>query len=693
MKLQTKLQSAVAEVVGAFINKARASNPFGDIEWDDIVWEVPNKARASDGRTVERIWFTAAFVAKSTRANAVAFPGPFGDFVKAYACHIERQNPEGLSTLYHNIQVRAFRYLYAAFGNTRQNPWEVRPAHFDVAIGECQKREERSSAYRIGVALAAIANTMDEYRLCEVRLNWVNPIRRDTTDGGIQQWKVGQEAKERRNKKLPTSALVETVGAISNRDDLSDSDLVRQRAMELCVCCGFRPCELLTLHVKCWIEEPQLDEYGQPMLGPGGKPAIRYGIRNVPAKRGFENTQIKWLPTVMVDVAKRALSDIKKVSEPFRKIARFMANRPGRTLLPEPWHSASGEELLSLADVYQVVGLSAADALGSAREFVQDAGITVVSLVQDRMKVTAVSKWELEQHLVERSGGETVFPAEQAHHELKDCLFVFPINFFHSIRASLNGTATLMKYGQFRDCFVGRATSKSIFERLGYRDEAGRPLKVTAYQFRHWLDTMAEDGGMSQIEIARHFGRKDIGHNAAYNQMTGLELAESIHKKRTKGKVQGPVTEAALKIKDPKRRSEFIISSTVTAHPSDIGICEHNWSATPCPNGRKCIACDTHTLEKGNPDHIARTQKLKSEAEEYVELARQETEDGTTGANNWLEFQKLTVERCDAALAVHNDASIPDGTLVELPSLRRFEDVNDNGNQSSSESETQADEE
>lgn len=135
MKLQTKLQSAVAEAVGKFINKARVSNPFGDIEWNDVVWEVPNKARASDGRKVERIWFTAAFVEKSTRANAVAFLGSFGDYVKAYACHIESQNLEGLSTLYHNVQVRAFRYLYAAFGNTRQNPWEVRPAHFDVAIG------------------------------------------------------------------------------------------------------------------------------------------------------------------------------------------------------------------------------------------------------------------------------------------------------------------------------------------------------------------------------------------------------------------------------------------------------------------------------------------------------------------------------------------------------------------------------
>ncbi|MFM0209494.1 hypothetical protein PQQ96_19000 [Paraburkholderia sediminicola] len=677
MTFKTKVQSAVEARVHAFIDKARGKNPFTDAVWDEIVWAVDNKARASDGRKTERIWFNAAFVKKSTLKNAKEFPRPFADLVKAYACHIENRQDDGVSTIYHNVQVRAFRYLHAAFRDSRENPWELRPTNFDMAIRMCQEREERSSAYRIGVALAAIAQTMDSERLCEVRLNWLNPISRDAVDGGAKQWRVGKEFEDRRNAKLPTSDVVAIVGAISSRTDLSSPDLVRQRSLDLCVCGGFRPSELLTLAANCWIEEIQVDESGQPMLGPLGKPAVRYGIRYIPAKGAHVKTQIKWLATVMVDVARRAVVDIKERSEPFRNTAAFMASSVGRTLLPERWHSLPGDELMSLLDVYDAVGLRAAEPLKSARGFVREAKLTIVDLVRDGKEVPAIAKWELERYLVERSGLETVFPEEQGHHKLKDSLFVFPINYFHSTRSSLNGTATLMTYGQLTDYMVGRTGVQSIFERSDHRDDNGDPLKVTAYKFRHWLDTMAEDAGMSQLEIARWFGRGDIGHNSAYNHVTGLQLAASIHKKRALGKVQGPVTEAALNIKDPIRQQEFIVSSSVTAHRTDIGICEHNWAALPCPKHRECTVCDEHLLEKGNPDHIERTRVIKDDADLWIALAEEEVATGTSGADNWLAHQKLVRNRASAALAVHADVSIADGTLVQLPSYAGTQDDED----------------
>lgn len=410
------------------------------------------------------------------------------------------------------------------------------------------------------------------------------------------------------------------------------------------------------------------------MLGPLGRPAVRCGIRYIPAKGAHKITQTKWLAAVMVDVARRAVADIKICSEPFRNIAAFMASNKGRTLLPERWHALPGDELLSLLDVYDAVGLRAAEPLKSARGFVREAKLTIVNLVRDGKKVAAVTKRELERYLVERSGQETVFPKEQGHHKLKDSLFVFPINYFHASRTSLNGTATLMTYGQLTDYMVGRTGVRSIFERFEHRDDSGDPLKVTAYKFRHWLDTMAEDAGMSQLEIARWFGRKDIGHNSAYNHMTGLQLAASIHKKRTLGKVQGPVTEAALKIKDPIRQQEFIVSSSVTAHRTDIGICEHNWAALPCPKHRECTVCDEHLLEKGNLDHIQRTSVIKDDADMCIALAEEEVATGTSGADNWLAHQKLVRNRASAALAVHADVSIADGTLVQLPSYAGAQD-------------------
>jgi len=675
MKLQTKVESAAAKALQDFIEKARTANPFGDVPWPQVFWEVGNTARASSGKKTERIWFNSAFVDKSTLDNAIEFPSPFGDFVKAYTCRVQKRGKKGVATAYHNTNVRAFRYLFDASKTAVSSPSQLLPMHFDAAINACLAREERGSAYRVGGALARIAEAMDRERLCAVRLDWKNTVPRDAADGGNIQARVGPAFAERRNKMLPREEVIAGLGAISNRTDLSDADLVRQRALELLTCGGFRACELLTLPRDCLIEEPQLDEYGEPMLGPAGVPALRCGIRYIPAKRGHEDSQIKWLPTVMVDVAKRALDDIARLSQPFRENACFAADNPGRVLLPEPWKSKPNDELMTLEEIYLAVGLSGRNIRDCTRLFVDNASLTRVKVLIDGKRFEAVSKWELEQYLVSRSGSETVFPEGQDHYPLHQCLFVFGVNFFHTQRPVLNGTAALLTDTQLRDYMVGRETIRSIFERLEIRDANGNALKVRSHQFRHWLDTMAEDGGMSQLEIARWFGRKDIGQNAAYNHVTGLELAASIHEKRLRGSVKGPVTDAALKIRDPKRRAEFVVSASVTAHTTDIGVCEHNWAALPCPNHRECSVCDEHLLEKGNPEHIKRTRELKHETEELVALAEKEVTESTAGANNWLEHQKLVVERADAALAVHADDSIPDGTFVQLPSLRRFKDA------------------
>ncbi|CAJ0774588.1 hypothetical protein [Ralstonia chuxiongensis] len=675
MRLKRRVQSAAAEAIKLFIDKARAANPFGAVPWDDVYWDVSPRERASSGERNPKIWFSAAFRKKTTVANAEQFSSPFGDFVRAYVCHIEQRSGKELSTDYHGTVVRAFRYLYQSFKDDGGNPWELLPLHFDSAINLCRGREARSSAYRVGNALSTIANTMDEGGLCVVRLRWVNPISRDSVDGGAVAARVGKEFSARRNKMLLSEELLTALGHISNRPDLSDADLVRQRLTELLVCGGFRISEVLTLACDCWVDEPATDEYGQPMVGLNGLPVRRCGIRYVPAKGGHLGTRVKWMPSVMVDVAKRAIADVLRLSQPFRAVARFMESHPRRTLLPKPFHLKSGDSLLTFEEVYSAIGLKKDDVRGSVRGFIKYAGLRVVPMIVGGRDVKAIRKSELEQCLIRRSGSEVVFPKNEKHHSLKKCLFVFGVNYFDSRRPTLNGTAALLTRSQISGFLCGHKSVASIFERLNYRDENGDVLKVTSHKFRHWLNTMAEDGGMSQLEIARWFGRRDVGQNSAYQHMTGLQLATSIHEKRMLGRVKGPVTEAALRIHNPIRKAEFVVSSTVTAHMTDVGVCEHNWAALPCDKHRECITCDEHLLEKGNREHVGRTQELRQHAELSIDLARQEADDGTAGANNWLEHQRVVLERANAALAVHADDSIPDGTLVQLPSHKRAGDT------------------
>jgi hypothetical protein len=53
-----------------------------------------------------------------------------------------------------------------------------------------------------------------------------------------------------------------------------------------------------------------------------------------------------------------------------------------------------------------------------------------------------------------------------------------------------------------------------------------------------------------------------------------------------------------------------------------------------------------------------------------VEAAEAEDADGTYGADRWVTAQKRVLSGVESILAVHADVSIPDGTVVQLPSIQ-----------------------
>lgn len=46
-------------------------------------------------------------------------------------------------------------------------------------------------------------------------------------------------------------------------------------------------------------------------------------------------------------------------------------------------------------------------------------------------------------------------------------------------------------------------SAPSIFDRRDFNELSDQKLKANSHQFRHLLNTMAQRGGLSQIEIAR----------------------------------------------------------------------------------------------------------------------------------------------------------------------------------------------
>ncbi len=104
---------------------------------------------------------------------------------------------------------------------------------------------------------------------------------------------------------------------------------------------------------------------------------------------------------------------------------------------------------------------------------------------------------------------------------LEEHLFLIPQNFTHPGRAAIPGSRPLPHRRHVAGFIAGKEGAPSVFERFGMVEADGTVIRMNTHQFRHWLNTLAQAGGMSQLEIARWSGRKDVRQNAAYDHVSG----------------------------------------------------------------------------------------------------------------------------------------------------------------------------
>ena len=654
------------ENLGRFIAGARRSNPFGVEDWDGLVWIVRRKSRASRRGTEALRFWRHPHVAQPPER----FVEPFAGFVRAVVCRREETAARGIATSRHEDTIRACRYLYEILlprtrgtgggGSVEVCPARLSRGDFDSAQSAAKAREKAGSANNVSGALQAIADALDRNGLVPVPLQW-----KASRSWAPKHDRVGEAADERRRSKMPSDRLLDALADISCRTDLEDRDLLRQRAGELLVCGGFRINELLTLPRDTWHSERMVDERGVQVHDRFGKPVERYGLRYWPEKGGAKETQVKWLPTVMAAVARRAVHDILRMTAPHAEAARFMAEHPGRTRLGFPWDDMPPDRLLTMSEAAELLGLKNQV---SMFHFTRAYGVPVTTAAtRHRRAQAAVCKGDLETVLLRQSGlSRVILPGGEGRIQLHQCLFVVPAKFFHPKNGDLRGTARLVNDGQMYAYLCGNTGTKSIFERLGLINEDGTPLRMNSHQFRHWLNTLAQEGGLSEVEVARWMGRTSIGQNAAYDHVPPAELARRVRDKLRAGQAAGPVADHVRRIKDPVRREEFIRSNVPAIHTTDLGGCGHDWSATPCDAHGDCAGCDKLWITKGDAGQCVSAQALEREAKLSVEQARAEQAGGTWGADNWLAHQERTLARARAMLAVHCDASIPDGTIVRM---------------------------
>lgn len=345
-----------------------------------------------------------------------------------------------------------------------------------------------------------------------------------------------------------------------------------------------------------------------------GRFAGHVGLRWVGSKGA--NDTIKWLPIVMTPVAQQAVANRLTVTRPAQEIAA--------------WYTENPTSLYLHADVAHLRGC----ALLSPRE------ITVILWGDESLRVSA-NTWAQTTHKLpkhRRGNGSVAFAFKDVEQAVlamlphtfpyvpgvpqllcRNSLAVVRVNEMHAVRATYQCMFTCADYATISNALVRHAGQPSIFDRFGYTEDDGSPIEMNNHSLRHYLNMLAQMGGL----VAR----------------------------------------------EPRRlvnRTQFSELGATAAHTTDFGYCLHDFASEPCQMHRDCINWEEHECVKGEARREANLRTRNAEKEQLLEVAKQGLTDDEYGADSWVAHQTKMLERIDSLLSIYEDSSVPRGAQIRL---------------------------
>ena len=623
-----KATLAAAENLEAFISKCRDQlTVFGsDLNWEDAVW--PNIT----------VFSKLGIITRKPMQGEVQNP-EFIDFAKAYFRYQQGHHPTGTKN-----ESKALRSVEAALlqVNGNANIDGISISVLDEAAELARQHYSDGSAYHCGREIERLAKFLTENQLVSSAMqNWVNPIKRVEDKN-----KTGREAKKNREEKLPSDIALNALAEIFANDPIHERDIFTTSVFAMLMSAPSRITEVLALPVDC--EVCETDREG----------IERYGWRFFSGK-GYEG-DIKWIPTVMVSVAKTAIARAKKLSEDARQLAKWIEKHPNKFYRHASCPDIADDEPLTMEQACMALGFAhdskktCRSSLGNRRLAKEDYVHTLNSLWQHTMARLPVD-----------------FPWFDKDKEIKysNALFALNTNQLHGNRGCLPVELHKPTNNFCNNDLVPREAldgkHASIFDRHGYRAENGERVKMTSHQARHLLNTIAQRGGLSNLEIAKWSGRADVKQNRTYNHMTEYELVGMAERLDPTKALFGPVGEVAKHL--PVTMQEFNTLEHSSVHVTEYGYCVHDYTMSPCEKFRDCVNCIEQVCIKGDDtEKLDRIKRRLVKSERLFSLAETAVASGEMGADRWYQYHKKTVTRLRELVAILEEPDIENGAQIKL---------------------------
>lgn len=616
---------------------------FGaDLPWESNSWDLTSflgiKSKRSASRAVFSTWATAK------DASPTSMQEPMLSFCKGYFRYQHAMRP----TKSIGSRLAAERALDAALAEAARPPWLADITTFARASQMIQGHFSPGAAYRVGGQLEMIAAFMDTNGLVDVPLQWRCPIRRPDDD----RIRVGEEFDKRRSEKLPSPYTLDSLARAYRAAEETYDVLITSVAAVL-MSAPDRINEVLLLRSDCETKSEPKD----------GKPT-RLGLRFWPSKGA--PPMIKWLVPSMVDVVREALSKIRSLTDEARRIAAWYQSNPKALYLADDVVEFRGRRTLNLAELGRVL-FEGSVSRTALREWCFRHGVPISGRgMQGNVSFARVQKVVI--GMLPKS-----FPTLDAETGLtySDALCVIQKNALHQARATYRCAIDRVDHGNIHTGLGGRSEHgfRSVFERLQLLNPDGSAITINTHEFRHYLNTLAHVGGMSELDIAKWSGRMDVRQNRAYDHRSGRDIVEHI-RQSIGGDGQVFKTPVAIEQGELIARVQFGSLGVFSAHTTDFGYCVHDYTMTPCQVHLDCLHCNELVCVKGDAVREANVLRCRAETESLLAGCQAAEQAGDFGANRWVEHQKSTLARLNELAEIFANPLVPTGAVIQLKHIK-----------------------
>lgn len=635
-----------------FVEHARSNlTVYGDdLNFDENIWDITNSVeiKGKSALSMTILFGTKAIGISDKSRDIEPFKGDFLRVAKAYIRYMQAMRP----TTAFAGRIAVLRVVSEVLNG--KSTTLIDPNDLNQIASLIKERYSKELAYRYGQQLEMFYGLLKDKMLVKQAFTWRNNIPRPVGEG-----RIGREADKKREEKMPSDAGLEALPKIFRTTNLNSRDELVVSMCALLCCSPDRISEVLELPYDC--EYNGIDKKGNPS----------YGLRWWPAKGAAP--YLKMMTSSMVDVAKEAIQRIKVITEPAREIARWYESNPKCLYLPIKHEHYRKKEYLTINDIAEIRGCKTQSVINlfstkKYKPFIVDIDYVEKSYKTISSNGKRIKFKDFEALMIGELPKYFPYYSKSSKLKFSEMLLLARVDEFHGNRPTSPFHFEPVSIGFFNNAIgerIGVDGHKSIFERNGYTEPDGSKISITSHQFRHYLNTLANAGGMSALEIAKWSGRMDLGQNDTYDHVSGKEMIKLIRDAIGDAeKSLGPIAMYKNKILIP--RDEFGRLVIPTAHTTDIGYCVHDYGMSPCETHRDCLNCNEMVCVKGDQRGTKNIKQALDESTLLLESAQLELDAETYGANRWIDYHRENHERLEQLNKILDDPNVKEGTVIQL---------------------------